>query len=186
MGKFYVYTLIDPRDGSVFYVGKGKGNRCFVHTHTVKAGTPDNNRRKCDRISEILASGLDPEAKIVAYYEEEFDALEHERELIALTPDLTNILSGYGWHLTRDECARRAVERERRILDRENSKSRDKNFHWMVAVEATLKWMTENGLRFEIAGYSDPSLHDKLLLAVSSLADKWRQETGTNLIGKIG
>ena len=27
--KYYVYHLIDPRDDSVFYVGKGQGNRSF-------------------------------------------------------------------------------------------------------------------------------------------------------------
>ena len=27
--KYYVYKLIDPRDGKVFYIGKGKNDRCF-------------------------------------------------------------------------------------------------------------------------------------------------------------
>ena len=27
----YVYRLIDPRDGSTFYVGRGQGNRVFEH-----------------------------------------------------------------------------------------------------------------------------------------------------------
>lgn len=29
--KYYVYALRDPRDGHVFYVGKGKGSRINVH-----------------------------------------------------------------------------------------------------------------------------------------------------------
>ena len=28
---YYVYLYIDPRDGSVFYVGKGKGERALSH-----------------------------------------------------------------------------------------------------------------------------------------------------------
>ena len=26
---YYIYCLIDPRDGNIFYVGKGVGNRVF-------------------------------------------------------------------------------------------------------------------------------------------------------------
>ncbi|MCH7911203.1 MAG: hypothetical protein IIB38_16510 [Candidatus Hydrogenedentes bacterium] len=29
--KWYVYRLIDPRNGQTFYVGKGKGDRVFAH-----------------------------------------------------------------------------------------------------------------------------------------------------------
>lgn len=28
---YYVYRLVDPRNGQTFYVGKGKGNRIFAH-----------------------------------------------------------------------------------------------------------------------------------------------------------
>lgn len=28
--KFYVYRLVDPRNGRTFYVGKGKGDRVFA------------------------------------------------------------------------------------------------------------------------------------------------------------
>lgn len=30
--EFYVYRLIDLRNGETFYVGKGKGNRIFEHS----------------------------------------------------------------------------------------------------------------------------------------------------------
>ena len=31
--KYYVYRLIDPRNGQTFYVGKGKNNRVFAHVN---------------------------------------------------------------------------------------------------------------------------------------------------------
>ena len=32
--KFYVYRLLDPRNGETFYIGKGKDNRVFQHIKT--------------------------------------------------------------------------------------------------------------------------------------------------------
>ena len=42
--KWYVYRLIDPRNGETCYVGKGKGDRVFVHARGENKGelTQDN------------------------------------------------------------------------------------------------------------------------------------------------
>jgi uncharacterized protein len=39
---FYVYVLIDPRNGKPFYVGKGVGDRCFAHISEAHKTTRDS------------------------------------------------------------------------------------------------------------------------------------------------
>jgi hypothetical protein len=56
MGKYYGYTLADP-DGTVFYVGKGKGNRIHFHEEAALGEHFDVNQRKCALIREIQAQG---------------------------------------------------------------------------------------------------------------------------------
>ncbi|WP_157674329.1 LEM-3-like GIY-YIG domain-containing protein [Agrococcus carbonis] len=54
--RYYVYTLRDPRDGQVFYVGKGIGDR--INAHVREAGAdPQSERAKLRRIREIEANG---------------------------------------------------------------------------------------------------------------------------------
>lgn len=57
---WYVYRLIDPRDGSTFYVGKGKGNRVFAHMRGEVAATDDDEllSNKLKQIREIRLSGI--------------------------------------------------------------------------------------------------------------------------------
>lgn len=42
--KFYVYLLKDPRDKSIFYVGKGKGNRVFNHHEDALNGLQESDK----------------------------------------------------------------------------------------------------------------------------------------------
>lgn len=53
--EWYVYALIDPRDGRLFYVGKGNGNRVFEHAQDAIKGTSETD--KLILIREILNSG---------------------------------------------------------------------------------------------------------------------------------
>lgn len=53
----YVYALRDPRDGAIFYVGKGVGGRVYSHV----AGASKGNSRKKVRIREIQNEGLQVE-----------------------------------------------------------------------------------------------------------------------------
>lgn len=58
MNIFFVYALIDPRDGSIFYIGKGKGNRPYCHLKEAQAGV-SGNPYKIRKINKILEAGYD-------------------------------------------------------------------------------------------------------------------------------
>jgi hypothetical protein len=61
---FYVYALRDPRDGVVFYVGKGVKNRW--HEHILNANSKnDDQSLKLERIRNIEQSGNDVDAFII-------------------------------------------------------------------------------------------------------------------------
>lgn len=59
---WYVYALIDPRDDTVFYVGKGKAERALHHGWQARIGSSDAPMRstlKLDQIRAIHSAGLD-------------------------------------------------------------------------------------------------------------------------------
>lgn len=111
---FYVYTWTDPRCGSVFYVGKGTKSRAWAHLAYTISGR-GANATKISRVQDIVAARMSPSIAIVAEYEYEGDAYEHERDLIASTSGLTNVLAGHGWKITREEAQRREGDRKKRI-----------------------------------------------------------------------
>lgn len=94
-GRFYVYHLIDPRDGKPFYVGKGQRTRGNDHVKNIATHAKDSQHPKDQRIREIIGAGLDVEVKIVERFTLEADALEFEKQQISSLEGLTNILSGY-------------------------------------------------------------------------------------------
>ena len=60
--KYYVYRLIDPRNGETFYVGKGLGNRIFQHAKgELKLRSRENGLLdyKLHRIRDIRSAGLE-------------------------------------------------------------------------------------------------------------------------------
>ena len=58
---YYVYLYVDPRDGKVFYIGKGKDERCLDHLFE------DDDHPKVKRIREIFAAGMEPQIEMLAH-----------------------------------------------------------------------------------------------------------------------
>lgn len=93
---FYVYQLVDPRNGKPFYVGKGQRDRAWQHEKAVRASKPSGGQRKNDLIEEIIKFRHCVEVVIVAEYDDEVDALDHEFRLVDADPTLTNVFPGGG------------------------------------------------------------------------------------------
>ena len=100
---WYVYVLRDPRNGQVFYVGKGQGNRVFQHARDAIAFT-DADAEKLERIRAIRADGRAVETFIVRHgIEAEKHAYDIEAAVIdaislVLPTGLSNVVVGHGHH----------------------------------------------------------------------------------------
>lgn len=106
--RWYVYRLIDPRNGETFYVGKGQGNRIFAHT---KGQMPEDDEildSKLQRIKEIQSAGLEVGHVIHRHGISTQDrAYEIEAAVIDAYPGLTNKTKGHG---SRDYGSRHVEE----------------------------------------------------------------------------
>lgn len=94
---WYVYRLIDPRDGSTFYVSKG--NRVFAHMRGEVAAADDDEllSNKLKQLREIRLAGLEVIRVIHRHgMVDEKTAYEVEAALIDAYPGLTNIMNGTG------------------------------------------------------------------------------------------
>lgn len=95
--QYYVYRLIDPRDGQTFYVGKGKNNRIFSHIYDEQVSKEsDIASDKIQRIRDIKASGLEVLHLIHRHGLDEKTAFEVEGALIDAYLGLSNIQNGSG------------------------------------------------------------------------------------------
>lgn len=89
--KYYVYLYIDPRNDSIFYVGKGNGNRAFAHLKE------ESDKQKVKRIQEIRNEGLEPRIEILVHGLDDEIAKRIEASVVDLIgiDKLTNIQKGY-------------------------------------------------------------------------------------------
>jgi hypothetical protein len=111
--RFYVYRLIDPRDGSIFYVGKGQKDRILHHERDARKAEGVCSE-KVNRIKDIWESNREVLREHVAYFWDEQAAYDFETDLIEEIglANLTNIMPGGQKAWTR----RVAERRERKPL----------------------------------------------------------------------
>lgn len=96
---WYVYRLIDPRNGETFYVGKGKGDRLLAHASASSDALDDEDRLdlKLQRIKDIKAAGLEVLHVIHRHgLASSESAFEVEAALIDAYPGLQNAVTGHG------------------------------------------------------------------------------------------
>ena len=88
---YYVYVYSDPDTKIPFYIGKGRGNRCFNHLFL------DNDSEKVAKIQELLSQGKEPIIEILVHGVDEETALKVEAAAIDLIgiENLTNIQKGH-------------------------------------------------------------------------------------------
>lgn len=88
----YVYVYVDPSNDEIFYVGKGKGDRCFAHLSEKSDGD------KIQRIKKIRALKLEPRIDVLAFGLDEVSAHRVEAAAIDLVgiKNLTNLQRGHG------------------------------------------------------------------------------------------
>lgn len=89
--KYYVYMYKDPKDGHVFYVGKGRGARFISHLNE------KSDTAKAKKIKEIRKRGERPEIYFINYGLTNEEALAVEAAAIGIfkSDKLTNIKSGH-------------------------------------------------------------------------------------------
>jgi hypothetical protein len=69
----YTYALSDPRNGGVFYVGKGKGRRINIHSWHAKRKNHYNGKLQ-NKINKVERLGLSVIAEKIFEHEEEWPA----------------------------------------------------------------------------------------------------------------
>src|SRR5580698_4258704 len=84
--NYYTYHIVDPQTSNVFYVGKGKGRRAYIHMtralHWRETGlsVPGANFHLYNKLLKLRRNGLEPIYEFVLENVSEKEALAREVE----------------------------------------------------------------------------------------------------------
>lgn len=182
--QYYVYRLIDPRNGETFYIGKGKGNRVFAHAQG--SIEEDSLCEKMSRIREIHLAGFDVAHVIHRHGMDEQTAFEVEAALIDAYPGLTNIMDGHGnsdygtmhaKEIIKRYCAEIAEFQHKALLISVNRSAVESSLY-----EATRYAWRLNKKKAESAEVVLPTLQG--LIVGAFVAETWLETTTANFPGK--
>jgi hypothetical protein len=118
---YFVYLLLDPKETTPFYVGKGMGKRDLDH----KEGEKDKKEIK---IKEIISRGGEVSRVIIGRYETEAEAFSVEATLIKWVygfNNLTNLVQGRHHMYIRPYSEEKLKNKQFEYLDRID---REKNY----------------------------------------------------------
>lgn len=186
--KYYVYRLIDPRNGETFYVGKGTGNRVFSHVRDELGSDADVLSDKLQRIREIRRANLEVMHIIHRHGMDEKTAFEVEAALIDAYPAATNVTSGI-------ESASRGIMHAEQIIEKFEAKEAD-FLHKAILININ-RSAIERVSYYEAVRYAwkiNPrkAARADIVLAVQQglivgvfVADKWIEATPENFPGTV-
>ena len=133
--KYYVYGLISPLDDKLFYVGKGTGNRVFMHLKD--AIKEDSSNLKLDIIRSVLSKGLEIKHLILRHGLSEKEAFEVESTLIDFGDyfkyNFSNIVAG-------TDSDKRGIMTSNEIIRKYNSKPLKELLHPVIIVNINKKY----------------------------------------------
>jgi hypothetical protein len=184
--QYYVYRLIDPRNGETFYVGKGRGNRVFEHVKGELLAGDDELTDKLKRIREIRKDGFEVAHVIHRHGLTEEQAFEVEAALIDAYPEVTNQVGGHA----SDE---RGLMHARQVI--EHYEAPEAVFTHTAIIISVNRTVAERESVYAAVRYAwkvDPKKAQaaRLVIAVEQgliigvfIADQWLQATPENFPG---
>lgn len=185
--QYYVYRLIDPRNGETFYVGKGKGSRVFQHVvEELNSDEVDELTDKLKRIREIRKDGFDVGHVIHRHGMTEEQAFEVEAALIDAYPEISNEIGGYN-------SGERGLMHAKQVIERYEAK--EAVFKHKAVVISVNRSVVERESVYAAVRYAWKIDHKRaesaeLVLAVERgliigvfIADKWLEATPKNFPG---